>query len=45
MMASMRIAQVFPKLIGKKTHATLKVYGRMIKYIINHALYLALYDA
>ena len=43
--SSIRIAQVFPKLVGKKTHATLKVYSGMLKYTINYALYLAHYDA
>ena len=38
---SIRIAQVFPELVGKKTHATWKVYGEILKYIINYALYLA----
>ena len=32
-------------MFGKKTSATLMVYGGMIKYIINFALYLAHYDA
>ena len=31
-------------LVGKKTRAILKVYVRMIKYIINYILYLAHYD-
>ena len=39
--SSIRIAKVFPKLIGKKTHATWKVNGEMLKYIINNALLLA----
>ena len=43
--SSIRIAQVFPELVGKKTHATLKVYVEIIKYIINYNLYLADYDA
>ena len=33
------------KLVGKKTHATLKVNVEKIKYIIHYALYLAHYDA
>ena len=45
MTSSIRIALVFPELVGKKTHATLKVYVEMIKYIVNSALYLAHYDA
>ena len=43
--SSIRIAQVFPKLVGRKTHATLKVYRGMLKFMINYALYLAPYDA
>ena len=42
---SIRIVQVFPELVGKKTHALWKVYGGMLIYIINYALYLAHYDA
>ena len=42
---SIRIAQVFSALVGKKTRAIWKVYGGMLKYIINYALYSALYDA
>ena len=45
MTSSIRIAQVFSELVGKKTSAIWKVYGRMLKYIINYALYLADYDA
>ena len=45
MTSSIRIAQVFPELVGKKTHAILKVYGGMLKYIINYAFYLVSYDA
>ena len=45
MTSSTRIAQVFPKLFGKKTHATLKFHRGMLKYMINYALYLAHYDA
>ena len=45
MASSIRIAQVFPELVGKKTRATLKIYVEMMKYIINYTLYLALYDA
>ena len=33
--SSIRIAQVFPELVGKRTHAVWKVYGGMLKYIIN----------
>ena len=44
--SSIRIAQVFSELVGKKkTRAIWKVYGGMLKYIINYALYLAHYDA
>ena len=43
--SSIRIAQVFPKLVGKKTHATWMVYRGMLKYMINYTLYLAHYDA
>ena len=45
MTSSIRIAQVFPKLVGRKTHATLKVYRGMLKYMNNYSLYLAHYDA
>ena len=45
MTSSIRITQVFPKLVGKKTHDTLKVYRGMLKYMINYALYLAHYDS
>ena len=45
MTSSTRIAQVFPKLVGIKTHATLKVYKGKLKYVINYALYSAHYDA
>ena len=41
--SSIRIAQVFPDLVGKKTRALWKVYWGMLKYIINYALYLAHY--
>ena len=41
--SSIRIAQVFPELFGKKTHAIWKVYGGMLKCIINYAFYLARY--
>ena len=37
--SSMRIAQVFPDLVGKKARALWKVYGGMLKYVINYALY------
>ena len=43
MTSSIRIAQVFPNLVGKKTRALWKVYAGMLKYIINYALYLAHY--
>ena len=33
--SSIRIVQVFPELVGKKTRAIWKVYGGMLKYIIN----------
>ena len=36
--SSMRIVQVFPDLVGKKTRALWKVYGGMLKYVINYAL-------
>ena len=39
MTPSIRIAQAFPGLVGKKTHAIWKVYGGMLKYIINYAHY------
>ena len=45
MTSSIRIAQVFSELVGKKTRAIWKVYGGMLKYIINYTLYLAHYDA
>ena len=41
--SSIRIAQVFSDLVGKKTRALWKVYGGMLKYVINYALYLAHY--
>ena len=41
MTSSIRIAQVFPDLVGKKTHALWQVYGGILKYVINYALYLA----
>ena len=40
MTSSIRIAQVFPELVGKKTHAI-----GMLKYITDYVLYLAHYDA
>ena len=43
--SSIRIAQVFPELVGKKTRAVWKVYGGMLRYIINYALCLAHYNA
>ena len=45
MTSSIRIAQVFSELVGKKTCAIWKVNGGMLEYIINYALYLAHYDA
>ena len=45
MTSSVRIAQVFPKLVGRKTRALWKVYGGMLNYIINYVFYLAHYDA
>ena len=33
--SSIRIAQVFPDLVGKKTRALWKVYRGMLKYVIN----------
>ena len=39
MTSSVRIAQVFPDLVAKNTRALLEVYGGMLKYIINYALY------
>ena len=38
--SSIRIAQVFPKLVGKtkKAHARLKAYRGMLKYMINYNL-------
>ena len=42
--SSIRIAQVFPKLVGKKTHATLKFYRGKLKYMVNYALHLAHFD-
>ena len=45
MTSSIRTAQVFPELVGKKTRAVWKVYGGMLKYIINYALCLAHYNA
>ena len=35
--SSIRIAQVFPGVVGKKNRALWKVYGRMLKYVINYA--------
>ena len=43
--SSIRIAQVFPELVGKKTRAIWKVFGGVLKYIFNYALSLAHYDA
>ena len=39
MTSSIRIPQVFPKLVGKKTRTTLKAYGRILKCIRKYALY------
>ena len=44
MTSSIRISQVFPDLVGKKTRAVWKVYEGMLKYIFDYALYLAHYD-
>ena len=41
--SSIRIAQVFSDLVGKKTRTLREVYGEMLKYIINYPLYLAYY--
>ena len=41
--SSIRIAQLFLDLAGEKTRALWKVYGGMLKYMINCALYLAHY--
>ena len=41
--SSIRIAQVFSDLVGKKTRALWEVYGEKSKYMINYALYLAHY--
>ena len=43
MKSSIRTAQVFADLVGKKIRALWKVYGVMLKYVINYALYLAHY--
>ena len=45
MTSLIRIAQVFSDLVGKKTRALWKVYGEMLKYIINYALHLTHYTA
>ena len=46
MTSSIRVAQVFPELVGKKSHPIWKVvYGGILKYIANYALYIAHYDA
>ena len=47
MTSSIRIAQVFPEFVCKKTRAVWKVYGLggMLKYIINFALCSAHYNA
>ena len=37
--SSIRIAQVFSDLVGKKTRALWKVYGELLKYIINKKCY------
>ena len=41
--SSIRIAQVFSDLVGRKARALWKVYGEMFKYIIKYALYLVHY--
>ena len=41
--SSIRIAQVFPDLGGKKARASWKVYRGMLKYVINYTLYLEHY--
>ena len=41
--SSIRIAQVFPELVGKRTHAIWKVYGGMLKYKL--CLLFSAYDA
>ena len=41
--SSIRIAEVFPDLVGKKTRALWKVYGGMLKYVIHCVLNLAHY--
>ena len=43
MTSSIRNAQVFPGLVGKKTRALWEVYGGMLKYVINYALNLVHY--
>ena len=45
MTSSIRTEQVYSELVGKTTRAIWKVYGGMLKYIINSDLYLAHYDA
>ena len=45
MTSLIRIAQVFSDLVGKTTRALWKVYGEMLKYIINYALHLTHYMA
>ena len=35
MTSPIRITQAFPELVGKKARAIWKVYGGMLKYIIN----------
>ena len=43
--SSIRLVQVFPKLVGKKDSRYMEIYGGVLKYIINYALYFAHYDA
>ena len=45
MTSSIRIGQIFPKLVGKKTRASLNVYREMLKCMIKYALYSAHNDA
>ena len=39
MTSSIRVAQVFPDLVSKKTRALWKVYGGMLKYVINYVMH------
>ena len=45
MTSSIRIAWLFPELVGTKADAICKVYGGLLKFIINYAFYLAHYYA